>query len=251
MQLTKSIYQLLGEMYGSHQNVYAIHKNDFLIIVDTGKDENDIEIIKENLNYWNLSKFPVKYILLTHAHYEHSANASYWSDRGAKIIIGEEDADGIEKGNDKTASFAFSQLTPFKQCKVDRKVRDNEILDLDGVKIKVLHTPGHSEGSVVYLYINEKKVLFSGDVVLAEQVFGPETYSFRARVGWTGGVDFDRNKMYNSLVKISHLDIDALLPGHGYICMYRASKLLFDVLIRARTMYISPLQTIGDLSSVR
>jgi glyoxylase-like metal-dependent hydrolase (beta-lactamase superfamily II) len=237
MQLTDTVFLVAGPMYGTHQNVYAIKTEEALILIDTGRDPGDAEIIRRNISFWNLSKLPLCYVLVTHAHYEHSANAFSWREKGALIFAGEDDADGIETGNDRTAGFAFANLPPFVPCKVDIKLKDGEKPKIPGVSISTIHCPGHSNGSVAYFLEAEKRILFSGDTVLAGKLCR------QAALGWTGAVDFDRHKLHASLEKISSLEIDILLPGHGEICMDNASALLRDACVQARLKLIAPLGT--------
>jgi glyoxylase-like metal-dependent hydrolase (beta-lactamase superfamily II) len=224
-------------MYGTHQNVYAIKTEEALILVDTGRDPEDTEIIRQNIAFWNLSGLPLRYVLVTHAHYEHSANAFFWREKGASIFSSEDAAVGIESGDDRTAGFAFANFPSFVPCKVDVKLKDGEKLKIPGVNISTFHCPGHSNGSMVYLLEAERQILFSGDTVLASKLCR------HAALGWTGAVDFDRYRLYESLKKISSLEIDILLPGHGEICMNAASALLLDACVQARLKLIVPFRT--------
>jgi glyoxylase-like metal-dependent hydrolase (beta-lactamase superfamily II) len=71
------------------------------------------------------------------------------------------------------------ELVDFKESggdlEPDQYLKDNQILELAGVKIRVLHTPGHTNGSVCY-YVEQAKALFSGSTFLKRgfgQIWGP------------------------------------------------------------------------------
>jgi glyoxylase-like metal-dependent hydrolase (beta-lactamase superfamily II) len=77
-------------------------------------------------------------------------------------------------------------------------------LSLDGLELKILHTPGHSPGSVV-LYWPVQKALFTGDLVFKEGV---------GRTDLPGG---DGTRLKQSIKGLVSLDVEWLLPGHGEI----------------------------------
>ncbi len=70
--------------------------------------------------------------------------------------------------------------------------------------MQVIHTPGHSPGSVS-LYWHEKKALFTGDVV------------FKQGVGRTDLPGGNGEILKESIKRLSHLDVEEMLPGHGEI----------------------------------
>ena len=75
-------------------------------------------------------------------------------------------------------------------------------LSLDGLELQVIHTPGHSPGSVS-LYWSDQKVLFTGDVVFKEGL---------GRTDLPGG---DGAKLKASIKRLAELDVEWLLSGHG------------------------------------
>jgi glyoxylase-like metal-dependent hydrolase (beta-lactamase superfamily II) len=92
-------------------------------------------------------------------------------------------------------------------------------LKLGKVDLQVYHTPGHSPGSLCF-YWPKKKVLISGDVV------------FRGGVGRTDLPGGDGNQLKHSIQRLSQLDIEVLLPGHGEIITGKQSVLRNFNLIR-------------------
>ena len=70
------------------------------------------------------------------------------------------------------------------------------------LSFKVIHTPGHSPGSIC-LYWTEQKALFTGDVIFHQGV---------GRTDLPGG---SGQELKDSITRISRLEVDYLLPGHG------------------------------------
>ena len=126
-------------------------------------------------------------ILLTHNHYDHINGVKQLFDAtDATIFVHKEDESEIEK-------------LGIKKIKI---IRDNEIIEIGKIKVKVLHTPGHSPGSVCYLFDNK---LITGDMLFVEAI---------GRVDLPGG---DIEKMFNSLQKLKELNDDIeVYPGHDY-----------------------------------
>jgi glyoxylase-like metal-dependent hydrolase (beta-lactamase superfamily II) len=88
--------------------------------------------------------------------------------------------------------------------KADRLLQDGEEFSLAGCRIRVLHTPGHSEGGVCY-ELPDECVLFSGDTL------------FEGSYGRTDGPDGDPEAMLRSLARLLRElpERMTVLPGHG------------------------------------
>jgi len=139
----------------------------------------------------NLKKYiklkQLKYIILTHFHYDHTkAVPIVKKETNAEVLIHEDDA-------------------KFLDFKPDKTLKDNEILDLGDIKLKVIHTPGHTPGSIC-LYETESKSLFSGDTV----------FSFGG-IGRTDLIGGDTKKIIDSIKQLTKLDVKIIYPGHGEI----------------------------------
>jgi glyoxylase-like metal-dependent hydrolase (beta-lactamase superfamily II) len=156
----------------------------------------------------------IKQVINTHAHFDHVGGNAYFLN--AKILIHELGASVLETGDIKRswADFFDGKLKPRK---VDIKLKENDKVNVNEMELEVIHTPGHTPDSICLL---DKKqgILFSGDTIFADGV---------GRTDLIGG---DTDALGKSLEKISKLDIQKILPGHGEPVLENAKKVLEDIL---------------------
>lgn len=176
------------------QNCYAAIFDAGIFLVDPGEFTLELEnFVKENA-------VDIKYILLTHMHFDHIRATSKVKKLcpEAKIVIHSLDANGLA---DSVLSLAY--LFGFEQETVSADIlcEDNDILKLGSTEIKVIHTPGHTIGGVCYMVEN---VIFCGDTV------------FEGNIGRTDFPDGSFEVLLESLKRLKRLDGDYILyPGHG------------------------------------
>ena len=138
-------------------------KNEYLLI--SGKEAATIDVssaYEEVSRLLSDQPIELKFLLITHAHKSHlQALSALKKNFGGTFCLHKDELDNLkESGGD---------LQP------DSYLKDNQILELGGTKIKVLHTPGHTNGSVCY-YVKQAKALFSGSTFLKRgfgQIWGP------------------------------------------------------------------------------
>jgi hydroxyacylglutathione hydrolase len=167
---------------GQMQNFsYLIGDSKEAAITDPGWDIDKIlEIAKKH-------DLEIKYILVTHSHYDHINEIKNISDfTSATVYVHEEDAeDIIDKGVDKI-----------------KTVKEGDEIKVGKLIIKVLHTPGHTPGSVCFLVENK---LITGDTLFVENI---------GRTDLPGG---DPKVITESLKRLKKLDGNIeLYPGHDY-----------------------------------
>ena len=134
-------------------NVYLVMNEETkeLIIIDPADDAKGIaEKITE------MEGVPVA-IFLTHGHFDHRLAANALKEKYSVPVV----ACGLEK-----EVLALPPLwgVQAEDIDIDTEVSDNETINYAGFEIKVLHTPGHTVGSVCYYFPNEG-ALFSGDTL--------------------------------------------------------------------------------------
>jgi len=171
-------------------NCYLVSNENEMIIIDPGASFKKIdEVIQKNENV------KVVAILLTHGHFDHIGAVDKLKEKyNCPIIASQEDEKILRnQKNNNLAGFAASVESEIKWI-------ENDELNLGSIKVKVLFTPGHSAGSVMYI-IDGK--LFSGDTL------------FKLSVGRTDLYSGNEHKLKESLQQLYNLDRDMIVyPGH-------------------------------------
>jgi glyoxylase-like metal-dependent hydrolase (beta-lactamase superfamily II) len=164
-------------------------------IIDAPKDsftkiKHDVEILGLH----------VENIVLTHSHWDHIADLKlFQSHFRCPVLVHKEDADNvIAPGADGLSLyFPIDPVTP------DGYLMDGQLLSLSDSTAKIIHTPGHSHGSIC-LYFHDEKILVSGDTL------------FKGSMGRVDLPTSDPEMMWLSLEKLSLLPADVdVYPGHG------------------------------------
>jgi hydroxyacylglutathione hydrolase len=153
------------------------------VIIDPGFDrESEAETI---INEIERNEFEVKYIINTHGHPDHNGGNQIMKDyTKAPILIHEHDASLLSNPP------------------ADRKLRDGDLIEVGSVRLRVIHTPGHSKGSIILL---GSDVVFSGDTLFAGSI---------GRYDLPGGsLNELVNSLKNSLLTLP--DHVKVYPGHG------------------------------------
>jgi len=143
-----------------------IENNNYLLIDEETKeaalvdcsfmDENIlVELKKHNAN--------LKYVLLTHGHFDHIGGLNDLP-QGVKVLMHKNDMEWIKEVNTYLPMIGMPSM---EIPKIDEFVEDNQIIKLGNTQIKVIHTPGHTQGGVCY-YVDG--YLFSGDTIFREAV---------------------------------------------------------------------------------
>lgn len=152
----------------------------------------------------------LKYILLTHGHYDHILGVEKFREAfGGQVVIHALDEDKL---SDMTKSlYIFSgNEKDFIPQKADIIVKDGDRIPFGDGEIEVIHTPGHTKGGVCYKIAD---VLFTGDTL------------FKGTIGRTDFPDSDEYEMLAALKKLYALENDfKVYPGHEGITTLNAEK---------------------------
>jgi len=142
----------------------------------------------------------IRLVIATHVHPDHFEAIQTFSRPGVLTALHkEEEKFMLEVGKEFYRAFGMGM----PEIKIDFYLKEGE-LKIGKRAFQILHTPGHSPGSIS-LYWPEKRALFTGDVVFAMGV---------GRTDFPGG---DGNLLKQSIERLSLLDAELLLSGHGEI----------------------------------
>ena len=164
------------------------------VVIDPGAEPDRICAAAEK-HGWKITA-----ILLTHGHIDHmGACESLRTELGVKVYALTEEEDLLLDAKKNLSVFIERKVVTFEP---DELLRDGQELTLAGMKIQVIHTPGHTPGSVLFL---TKDAIFTGDTI------------FQGSIGRTDFEGGNERQMMQSLRKINNLAIEdiTLCPGHG------------------------------------
>ena len=222
MKITDSIYLVGSGQAGcmisnvSDCHVYLVESTAGLILIDAGVGL-ETERIVANIEKDNLDPNGIAHLFLTHSHADHAGGAKNLKDRfGCSVHVSQAEAhllresDLMDQGLDiAIVDGIYPADYRFTNCDPDVEVSDGDTFTIGEWTIRAYHTPGHSTGSICYLFTTgERRLLFSGDVV----VHGGKLMFLNCE----GSVMAD---MRASMPKLGGLNIGELYPGHGcWVC---------------------------------
>ena len=187
-------------------NFGMVGTNCYIVYHENTKDAFCVDIADNAPDeYFNfLKNFNVKLMLVTHGHFDHTASILRFKELfdEARVVISKKEYDNIFK---YSTPFVDDFLFP----KPDIMINDGDEIDFDGKKIKVIFTPGHTSGSVCYLF---EDMLFSGDTLFKNSV---------GRMDFPTGSPED---MRESLIKLKKLPDCKVFPGHMEISNLKTEK---------------------------
>jgi len=178
-------------------NTYFYYDADTLdacIIDPSGGIDKIMVMIRENM-------LKLKYILLTHGHYDHIGGVEELKSlTGAEVLAHKDEAELLIQ-----PKWNMSKVGTGKEISIicDRLLEDGEVIELGKGRLSVIHTPGHTAGGACF-YDKEGGILFSGDTL------------FRGTFGRYDLPTADSNALFAS-IKEKLLTLPSsvkVLPGH-------------------------------------
>jgi glyoxylase-like metal-dependent hydrolase (beta-lactamase superfamily II) len=181
-EVTRIVAPNAGMMTGAGTNTYLVGTREVVVIDPGPEDESHVQAIVSS------GAGRIRWIACTHTHFDHSpAAARLKALTGAKIA-------------------AMGAPLTDHDCKLDpdRSLAPDDLIQLEGVSLRAVHTPGHASNHVCFL-LSSNQMLFTGDHIMqgSTVVIWPPDGNMRAYL--------------DSLRRLLSLDIRVLAPGHGHL----------------------------------
>ena len=164
-------------------------------LVDAG---DDYDKIRAHLDHYGIEE--VTHILLTHGHFDHiGALARLKQETSAKVVVHARDASMLRSDRDNLGVFGGATV---EKCEPDIVLQGGETISAVGIDVKVLHTPGHSGGSVCYI---AEGALFTGDTLF---------YMYCGRTDFPGSDPEEYQRSLHDVLGVLKQDY-TVYSGHG------------------------------------
>lgn len=188
---------ILGDFETNCYCIRASEDSHDCIIIDTGLDETEL------LDFLEARLLNPVALILTHGHIDHISgiNALRGKFPDIKVYIHKLDAELL---TDPMSNLSLMTGRKFITEPADYKVEEPDLIEEAGIRLQVLHTPGHTPGGIS-LYSKEDSVVFSGDALFADSV---------GRTDFPGGsmAQLTRGIKEKLLILPEETKV---LPGHG------------------------------------
>lgn len=180
--------------HGWESNCYLLIDGKDAVLVDAGIDH---ALITDLLAREGAT---LSAVILTHGHFDHTVSVDKLRDAtGAQVMIHTDDAEMLTDAEKSALYYFFGTRDAYRPA--DRLIKDGDEIPLGGETLRVLHTPGHSRGSIC---------LLSGDTLLTGDTLFDGGFG---RYDLYGG---DRDTLARSLATLGTLDSSlTIYPGHG------------------------------------
>jgi len=186
-------------------NTYVI-RDELTVLIDPGSEiylGRRLEEMEED----GISAEDIDLITLTHLHPDHcNATAALKDISGAKVALHPSQKEYLDIMLEEVSRALGVGTGP--KFVVDLVLNEN--LSIGDTELRIVHTPGHSPGSVCF-YVSAEKILICGDLM------------FDKSVGRTDLPFGNKEELETSINRISSLDTELLLPGHGALIEGRSN----------------------------
>lgn len=201
------IYPLVLGAFETNCYIVQDENRTDCVIIDTGLQSEPL------IDFLSEKDLRPTAVILTHGHADHIEGVGLlrenWPD--IKVYIHKKDSEMLTK---PASNLSMLTGNTFKTEPADQIVSDSDIIEEAGIKLQVLHTPGHTPGGIS-LWNEQQKIVFTGDSLFADSV---------GRTDFPGG---DMNQLIKAIKgKLMTLDDETVcLPGHGPQTMIKKEKL--------------------------
>lgn len=208
MRIEEGLWAIREPLHEEEVISYLLRGGDQALLIDTGMGIGDIRELAERL-----TDCPIR-VVNTHSHYDHVGD----DHRFTHVAIHKRERGAVERGveservSDLVGEDSFAGSIPdgfdpqeyrIRPARVDQTLSEGDMLSVGELQLEVLHTPGHSPGSIC-LWEASKRWLFSGDTIYRGPLFAQLPHS-------------DLGDYVESMGRLSGLAprVRLVLPGHG------------------------------------
>lgn len=197
MKIAEGLYAYFWQnLYENNCNTYLI-VTDKIALIDPGHLHH-LPGLFDQMERDGVRSEKIDLVIATHSHPDHLEGLEAFVDRPVKIAMGLEEERYLRSGG----KHLYEMMgLPLPNLRIDFFLKEGEFF-LGRERFLVYQTPGHSPGSLT-LYWPARKALFTGDLVF---------YGGVGRIDFPGG---NGKELMRSIDRMSELDIEWLLPGHG------------------------------------
>jgi glyoxylase-like metal-dependent hydrolase (beta-lactamase superfamily II) len=201
MKIEKNLYAYLWQNpYENNCNTYLV-RGEVTVLIDPGHSRH-ISNLFQQMEGDGISPDEINLVILTHSHPDHFEGLEAFLNKPVKIAMNREE----ERYLLESGKLLFEMMRqPMPEFRIDFYLKEGE-LHLGKELFQIHQTPGHSPGSLS-IHWPERKVLFTGDLV------------FYGGIGRTDFLEGNSKLIKESIERMSHLDTELLLPGHGELVM--------------------------------
>ena len=197
--------KIIGNLYfvgGYEASTHILETDEGLILIDPGYFET-LPIVLENIKAVGLKEKDIKYILISHAHFDHmDATEALVKITGAKTFIGKKDLPLL---NGEIFHY------PIRSFKPDVLLEDGDVVELGNTCIRCMETPGHTDGTMSFFF----DVTENGKTYRAGMFGGAGTNTLTREFLEKNSLPYEnRQKFINSIHRLLQEKVDVFIGNH-------------------------------------
>ena len=214
-------------------HVYLLNGGDEYALIDAGAGiapEQIVERIEED----GLDPDRVRYLLLTHAHADHSGGAAWLRERlGLTVVGSKETAQWVGSADERAISLdvarragVYPEDYRFAACPVETTLDEGDSFRVGAVRLTVVATPGHAKGKLSFVFREGGQVsaftgdaIFPGGKILLQDIW-----------------DCSVQESCRSIERLHALDLDGLYPGHVGFSVQRGREHVETAMAKVRQL---------------
>lgn len=242
--VTEGVWALVGEKAQRNKTNLAnnatfgvVATGDGVVLIDPGGSKKGAAAIHAKIRA--LTDQPVKFVIDTGGQDHRWLGNGYWKAQGATVIAAAAAvADQKSRGSLQMTALGMllgSELAGTEPAYADVTFEDRHVLEVGGIRFEIVHPgPAHTPGDS-FVWLPQKKTVFTGDIVYVERLLG--VLEFSSIAGWPKAFE-----------AVAALEPEHLVPGHGGpTTLARAKAETYDYLMNLRSKMKAHIDAGGDI----